>query len=117
MGIPVRVATTVPEAAIWEEVRQNRDRTLRTAVKLLEILPKRRPTTSGMVMAMVLRILGAKYASGIMAMDAASTYQMALKPQEPKAFCARPVVQPPPMLLADREKATMNRPILRPATM
>ena len=51
-----------------------------------------------------------------MAMDAVSTYQMALMPQFPKAFWAKPVVQPPPMLLADREKATINRPIRRPAT-
>ena len=60
VGMPVRVATTVPEAAIWLEVRQNRDRTPSTAVKVLENLPNRRPTTSGMVTAMVLRILGAK---------------------------------------------------------
>ena len=59
-GMPVRVETTVPEAAIWEEVRQNRDRMLSTAVKVLAPLPNRRPTTSGMVTAMVLRILGAK---------------------------------------------------------
>ena len=52
-----------------------------------------------------------------MATDAASTYQQALMPQEPKAFAARPVVEPPPMLLADREKATMKRPMRRPATM
>ena len=50
-------------------------------------------------------------------MDAASTYQMALMPQSPKAFWARPVVDPPPMLLADREKATMKRPMRRPASM
>ena len=52
-----------------------------------------------------------------MAMDAASTYQMADMPHAPKAFWARPVVDPPPMLLADREKATMKRPIRRPASM
>ena len=51
---------TPPEAAICEEVRQNSDSTDRIAVKLLENLPNRRPTTSGMVTAMVLRILGAK---------------------------------------------------------
>ena len=51
-----------------------------------------------------------------MAIDAARTYQMALIPQLPNALAARPVVEPPPMLLADRENATMNRPILRPAT-
>ena len=51
-----------------------------------------------------------------MARDAARTYQIALMPHAPKAFWARPVVEPPPMLLADRENATMNRPILRPAT-
>ena len=56
----IRALMTAPEAPIWEEVRQNSDRTLRTAVKLLETLPKRRPTTSGIVTAMVLRILGAK---------------------------------------------------------
>ncbi len=50
-------------------------------------------------------------------MEQVSTYQTALMPQAPKAFWATPVVQPPPMLLADREKATMNRPIRRPATM
>lgn len=52
-----------------------------------------------------------------MAMEAARTYHTALRPQSPKAFWARPVVQPPPMLLADRENATMNRPMRRPATM
>ena len=52
-----------------------------------------------------------------MAMDAVRTYQTALMPHVPNAFAARPVVEPPPMLLADSEKATMNRPILRPATM
>lgn len=52
-----------------------------------------------------------------MAIAAASTYQQALMPHAPNAFCARPVVLPPPTLLADRENATMNRPILRPATM
>ena len=115
--MPVSVATTPPEAAIWDEVRQNSARMLRIAEKLLENLPNRRPTTSGIVTAMVLRILGAKYASGIMAMDAVRTYQTALMPHVPNAFAARPVVEPPPMLLADSEKATMNRPILRPATM
>ena len=84
--MPVRVATTVPEAAIWLEVRQNRDKMLRTAVKVLEPLPKRRPTTSGIVTAMVLRIFGAKYARGIMATEAANTYHMALMPQSPNAF-------------------------------
>ena len=49
-------------------------------------------------------------------MDAASTYQQALMPQSPNAFCARPVVLPPPMLLADSENATINRPMRRPAT-
>ena len=52
-----------------------------------------------------------------MAMEAARTYHTALRPQSPKAFWARPVVQPPPMLLADRENATINRPMRRPATM
>ena len=47
-------------AAIWLEVRQNRDRTPNTAVNVLENLPKRRPTTSGIVTAIVLRIFGAK---------------------------------------------------------
>ena len=56
----IRALMTPPEAAIWEEVRQNSDSTDRIAVKLLENLPNRRPTTSGMVTAMVLRILGAK---------------------------------------------------------
>ena len=56
----IRALMTPPEAAICDEVRQNSDRTLSTAVKLLEKRPKRRPTTSGMVTAMVLRILGAK---------------------------------------------------------
>ncbi len=56
----IRALMTPPEAAIWEEVRQNRLSTDRMAVKLLESLPNRRPTTSGMVTARVLRILGAK---------------------------------------------------------
>ena len=36
VGMPVRVDTTDPEAAIWEEVRQNRERILSTAVKILD---------------------------------------------------------------------------------
>ena len=60
VGMPVRVDTTDPEAAIWEEVRQNRERILSTAVKILDFSPNRRPTTSGIVTAMVSRILGAK---------------------------------------------------------
>ena len=42
---------------------------------------------------------------------------MALIPHAPNAFCARPVVHPPPMLFADNENATMKTPILLPASM
>ena len=73
--------------------------------------------TSGMVTAIVFLMRGAKYARGIIAMDAASTYQIALMPQSSNAFWARPVVEPPPILLAERENATMKIPILLPATI
>ena len=116
-GIPVSVVMTAPLAAIWLLVRQKSAMMFRMAVNVALPLPNRRSTTSGIVMAMVLRIFGAKYASGIIAMDAVSTYQMALMPQEPNALPARPVVEPPPMLLAERENATMNKPMRRPATM
>ena len=108
---------TPPDAATWLEVRQNSARMFRTAEKVALPFPKRLSMTSGIVTAMVLRMRGAKYARGIIAIDAARTYQMALMPQSSKAFCASPVVDPPPMLLADREKATMKMPILLPATM
>jgi SSS family solute:Na+ symporter len=87
------------------------------AVNVPAAFPKRRFTTSGIVTAIVLRIFGAKYARGIIATAAASTYHAALKPHPENAFAATPVVLPPPMLFAEREDATMNKPILRPASM
>ena len=36
VGIPVRLATTVPDAAIWEEVRQKSESTLKIAVRVLD---------------------------------------------------------------------------------
>ena len=87
------------------------------AEKILLDLPNLLPITSGIVTASVFLILGAKKASGIIAIEAASTYQIALMPQAPKALPARPVVEPPPILFADRENATMNNPILLPATI
>ena len=54
------VEKSLRDAAIWDEVRQKRDRILKTAVRVLDVFPNLRPTTSGMVTAMVLRIFGAK---------------------------------------------------------
>lgn len=116
-GIPVNELTTEPEAIICDAVRQNNDTTLSTAVNVPAVLPNLRFTTSGMVTAIVLRIFGAKYASGIIATAAANTYHAALNPQPEKALAATPVVLPPPILLAEREDATINSPILRPASM
>ena len=114
---PVSVATTEPDAATCDDVRQKRARTLSTAAKTELNFPNLLPTTSGIVTASVFLIFGAKYARGIIAMDAAKTYHIALSPQEPKAFSASPVVQPPPMLFAERENATIKIPILLPASM
>ena len=116
-GMPVRTLTTEPEAMICEDVRQKSASTFNTAVKVPDTAPNRRVTTSGIVSDIVLRIFGAKYANGIIATDAASTYQIALIPQAPKALAATPVVDPPPMLFAESENATMNRPIRLPATI
>ena len=57
---PVSVATTEPEAATCDDVRQNRARMLSTAVKPELNLPNLLPTTSGMVTAIVFLIFGAK---------------------------------------------------------
>ena len=72
----------------------------------LKAFPNLRFTTSGIVIASVLLILGAKYAKGIIATAAAITYQAALSPQPENAFAATPVVLPPPILFAEREHAT-----------
>lgn len=48
---PVSVATTEPEAATCDEVRQNRARMLRTAEKTELNFPNLLPTTSGIVTA------------------------------------------------------------------
>src|SRR5574344_521097 len=117
VSIPVSTDTTLPDAAIWLDVRQKSARMLRTAEKPELNLPNLLPTTSGIVTAMVFLIFGAKYASGIIAIDAARTYQTALMPQLVKALPAKPVVLPPPMLFAERENATIKTPILLPATM
>ena len=117
VSIPVSTDTTLPEAAIWLEVRQKSARMLRMAEKPELNLPNLLPTTSGIVTAIVFLIFGAKYARGIIAMDAASTYHTALIPHVVYALPAKPVVLPPPMLLAERENATIKSPILLPATI
>lgn len=76
-GIPEIELITEADARICDAVKQNNDNTFKIAVKGLEKLPKRRFTTSGIVTAIVLRILGERYDKGIIAIAAAKTYQEA----------------------------------------